>query len=179
MNASMNASIMEIVRGVCVLALAGWIAPLGLAGPGMTDPGSLGVAIRGVAATFMAIGSALALASLRTMQRWGFRSEGGVRGGGPTHLVVQGSYRFVRNPFLVGIGLVVVGHQVRAPSVPLAAFALACAALARVMIVPREESRLGRRFGRPYAAYLDAIGRWLPSTRRRRAFAFLATILHP
>jgi len=137
-------------------------------------PGALGLV--GVAA--MIVGSVLALWSIRACVKWGYR-DGAAGREQPSHLVVQGPYGEVRNPFHLGVGLLVAGELLLAPSWPMAGYLAAVALAGHFVVVRREEPRLARRFGRAYAAYVRAVPRWIPRlVSRRERLAIRETIVH-
>jgi protein-S-isoprenylcysteine O-methyltransferase Ste14 len=85
----------------------------------------------------------------------------------PRQLVVDGPYRFVRNPMAIGgIGQgIAVALALGSWGVLL--YAVAGALFWHVCIRPFEERDLARRFGESYVAYRTTVPLWRP---RRRAF---------
>ena len=80
----------------------------------------------------------------------------------PRELVVQGLYRYVRNPMYVG-GLTILIGQVlwfRAPALLLYAGAVFLAFY--LFVVVYEEPALTRKFGESYLRYRNAVPRWIP-----------------
>jgi protein-S-isoprenylcysteine O-methyltransferase Ste14 len=80
----------------------------------------------------------------------------------PMRLVTHGAYARIRHPFYTAFLLALLGATLALPH-PLAAivFLFACVQLNRT--AAREEARLLRStFGREYAGYLSATGRFLP-----------------
>jgi protein-S-isoprenylcysteine O-methyltransferase Ste14 len=89
---------------------------------------------------------------------------------GPTPaFVVAGPYLRSRNPLYGGSVLLLAGLALATRSPWLTLLAVAAAATAHGWVVRVEEPRLRVRFGDAYAAYLDAVPRWLPSRRRHAA----------
>jgi protein-S-isoprenylcysteine O-methyltransferase Ste14 len=80
----------------------------------------------------------------------------------PTHLVVRGLYRRVRNPMYLGVLLVVAGWAVVSRSARVVEYGLGIAIVAQLFVVLVEEPLLRRRFGAAYEAYGRAVRRWLP-----------------
>ena len=80
-------------------------------------------------------------------------------------LVAQGPYRRVRNPMISGVGAILLGEVLIAGSPWLALWFAIFAALNAVYIPLLEEPGLRERFGTDYAAYADAVPRWLPRLR--------------
>jgi protein-S-isoprenylcysteine O-methyltransferase Ste14 len=125
--------------------------------------GSLRLAMQLAGAACLAIGLALFAASLRR-----FASEG--RGtlapwDPPRELVVQGPYRFVRNPMISGVVFVLFGEALVLGSVPHGVWAAAFVALNLVYIPLVEEPGLERRFGEAYREYRAHVPRILPRLR--------------
>ena len=84
----------------------------------------------------------------------------------PKHLVVQGLYRYVRNPMYVGVTTILFGELLIART---AAFAWYCAAwlvAVNLFIIGYEEPALRHQFGASYEAYTKSVGRWIPRLPR-------------
>ena len=80
----------------------------------------------------------------------------------PTRFVASGPYRFVRNPMMLGIWLVLGGEAFLYQSKAVAAYLLVIMALAATFVRFIEEPDLERRFGPPYLAYKRTVPRWVP-----------------
>jgi protein-S-isoprenylcysteine O-methyltransferase Ste14 len=83
--------------------------------------------------------------------------------------VVQGLYRYVRNPMYVGVTTMLVGELLITQT---AAFAWYCAAwlvAVNLFILGYEEPTLRHQFGASYEAYMKSVGRWIPRLPRRAA----------
>jgi protein-S-isoprenylcysteine O-methyltransferase Ste14 len=80
----------------------------------------------------------------------------------PKRLVVQGLYRYVRNPMYVGVLLVIVGWTVFFWSSAILIYGLGVGMLVHVFVVLVEEPMLEQQFGQAYMSYREAVGRWLP-----------------
>ena len=111
----------------------------------------------------LAVGLALFVASLRQFA---------VRGRGtlapwdpPKRLVVEGPYRYVRNPMISGVLFLLVGEALTLRSWPHAEWAMLFLAINLVYIPLSEEPQLERRFGASYAEYRQHVGRLLPRLR--------------
>ncbi len=85
----------------------------------------------------------------------------------PTRLVMQGPYRYVRNPMYVGLFLVLVGEAMLYASFFVLLYALFLVAAAHIFVVFYEEPTLRRRFGESYKQYLRSVPRWLPRMPQR------------
>jgi protein-S-isoprenylcysteine O-methyltransferase Ste14 len=80
----------------------------------------------------------------------------------PRRLVVQGPYRFVRNPMYVGAGLALAGAAVFYRSLALLAYGGVFVLVMHLVVVAYEEPILRRTFGKEYEAYCERTGRWWP-----------------
>lgn len=81
----------------------------------------------------------------------------------PRRLVVQGPYRFVRNPMYLGAGLALSGAALFYQSIPLLAYAGAFLVVTHLFVVLYEEPTLRRTFDKDYEAYSRRVGRWWPN----------------
>ena len=103
-------------------------------------------------------GVLLFLSSLRTMRRAGTE----VRPGRPaTSLVVEGPYRFTRNPIYLGLTLLYAGITALANSLPSALLLPLILVVMRRGVIDREERYLERTFGEEYLQYKTRVRRWL------------------
>lgn len=80
----------------------------------------------------------------------------------PRRLVVDGPYRYVRNPMYLGAMISLLGAAVCYQSLSLLVYLLVFALWAHSFVVAYEEPRLRRTFGDEYAAYAARVGRWVP-----------------
>ena len=80
----------------------------------------------------------------------------------PPVLVVQGLYRYVRNPVYLSVTLIVLGEVLLMRSMALRAYWAVWFVAVNVFIIRYEERALRRRFGRAYLRYCATVGRWLP-----------------
>ncbi|OEU67867.1 MAG: hypothetical protein BA863_12135 [Desulfovibrio sp. S3730MH75] len=85
----------------------------------------------------------------------------------PTLLVVQGLYRYVRNPMYIGLFLVLIGEAMLFSSFFVLIYSLFFVAVAHIFVVFYEESALRRKFGESYKQYLKSVPRWLPRIPHR------------
>jgi protein-S-isoprenylcysteine O-methyltransferase Ste14 len=79
----------------------------------------------------------------------------------PRRLVVQGPYRYVRNPMYLGAALALSGAAVFYRSAPLFGYAGLFLLATHLFVVWYEEPTLARLFGAEYEAYRARVGRWL------------------
>jgi protein-S-isoprenylcysteine O-methyltransferase Ste14 len=80
----------------------------------------------------------------------------------PRRLVVQGPYRFVRNPMYIGAGLALAGAALFYESVPLLVYVGAFLLASHLFVLLYEEPTLRRTFGPEYEAYCHRVRRWWP-----------------
>lgn len=80
----------------------------------------------------------------------------------PKTLVQVGPYRFVRNPMMLGVLMVVLGEALIISSMAIALWFAALFAAMNVFIVFFEEPGLKKRFGENYVEYTRHVGRWIP-----------------
>jgi len=85
----------------------------------------------------------------------------------PRELVVQGLYRYVRNPMYLGVATILLGEVLLVRSLELLAYWLIVFAGANLFVIGYEEPSLRRRFGEPYDRYTKQVGRWLPRLTAR------------
>jgi protein-S-isoprenylcysteine O-methyltransferase Ste14 len=80
----------------------------------------------------------------------------------PRRFVVEGPYRFVRNPMISGVIFVLLAEACIFRARPLAEWA-GLFVLINVIYIPLlEEPMLVARFGEPYVRYKEAVRRFLP-----------------
>lgn len=77
-------------------------------------------------------------------------------------LVINGPYRWTRNPMYLGMALIYAGLAVAFDSL-LAIILLAFGVLPiiQTQVIAKEERYLEGKFGEPYLAYKKQVGRWL------------------
>lgn len=83
----------------------------------------------------------------------------------PKNLVVEGPYRYVRNPMISGVFFVLAGEALVLRSWPHGQWALLFLVINLVFIPFVEEPQLERRFGASYAEYRQHVGRIFPRRR--------------
>jgi protein-S-isoprenylcysteine O-methyltransferase Ste14 len=136
-----------------VLALTDFEIGWGLDGAAQAVPLLAGAAL---------IGCGLLLMH-RTIFLFAREGEGTLAPWDPTQrLVVRGPYRFVRNPMIVGVLLVVLGEAALFGAPALATWAALFFLMNAVWFPLVEEPALVRRFGRDYDEYRRHVPRWLP-----------------
>ena len=80
----------------------------------------------------------------------------------PRRLVIQGPYRFVRNPMYIGAGLSLGGAAFFYDSLPLLGYTGIFFLIAHLFVILYEEPVLRRTFGREYEVYCHQTKRWWP-----------------
>jgi len=83
----------------------------------------------------------------------------------PAHLVVRGPYRFVRNPMISGVILIILAESLILRSLPLAEWAGTFLLINMIYIPLFEEPFLEQRFGEEYRSYKRHVRRFLPRLR--------------
>lgn len=140
------------------------LIPLWIARDGGTrlavGPSPAALALQTLGAVLLAIGLRLFVASL---SRFATEGQGTLAPWDPPReLVVRGPYRYVRNPMISGVILVLFGEAALLLSVPHALWAVAFLALNLLMIPLFEEPQLERRFGDGYREYCRHVPRVIP-----------------
>ena len=78
-----------------------------------------------------------------------------------TAIVQSGPYRFSRNPIYLAFSVVVLGLACWVNSLWLLVTLAAAVSIMGLIVIPREEHYLERRFGAAYLAYKTKVRRWL------------------
>jgi protein-S-isoprenylcysteine O-methyltransferase Ste14 len=82
-----------------------------------------------------------------------------------TRLVAEGPYRYVRNPMISGVLLILLGEAACFASLPLLIWFAGVFAVNAVYLPLVEERGLRRRFGADYDEYAAHVPRWIPRMR--------------
>ena len=83
----------------------------------------------------------------------------------PTRLVVSGPYRYVRNPMISGVLMILAGEALVHGSLTLGFWFLGFLVLNQIYFMILEEPMLESRFGEDYRRYKKAVPRWIPQLR--------------
>jgi protein-S-isoprenylcysteine O-methyltransferase Ste14 len=83
----------------------------------------------------------------------------------PRALVIQGLYRYVRNPMYLSVTLIVLGEVLLTQSRALFIYWLIWFTVANIFVRGYEEPTLRRQFGPAYDQYTAGVPRWLPRLR--------------
>jgi len=111
---------------------------------------------------------ALALA-IYLWSTWNFAARG--RGtplplDAPKRLVIQGPYRYIRNPMYLAVFSALLGWLLLYQITVLLLYAFIFAAVATLFVMGYEEPHLARSFGAEYDQYRAKVPRWLPRLPR-------------
>ena len=85
----------------------------------------------------------------------------------PRRLVIQGPYRFVRNPMYIGAGLALAGAALFYESWPLLGYTALFFLVTHLFVLLYEEPALQRTFGQEYEAYRRRVRRWWPKRSKK------------
>lgn len=80
----------------------------------------------------------------------------------PSRLVVAGPYRYVRNPMIAGVILIIIAESLVFPSLLLAEWAAAFFVINAIYFPLIEEPQLASRFGDEYRQYKRHVRRLIP-----------------
>jgi protein-S-isoprenylcysteine O-methyltransferase Ste14 len=142
------------------------LIPLWLArrnGTGLALGAGPAVAVQALGIGLLAVGLVLFVASLR---RFATEGQGTLAPWDPPRaLVVHGPYRYVRNPMISGVVLVLFGEAAVLLSRPHLFWALLFLGVNAVYIPLLEEPLLVARFGDAYRTYCRHVPRLLPRWR--------------
>jgi protein-S-isoprenylcysteine O-methyltransferase Ste14 len=133
-----------------------------------TSGTNAGWGLGGVLVALPVLGGAIAiLAGLglwyRTVRLFAREGEGTLAPWDPTRkLVVRGPYRYVRNPMITGVLLVLLGEAALFGSLLILVWAVAFFAINTVWFRLVEEPGLVKRFGDEYEQYRRHVPRWVP-----------------
>jgi protein-S-isoprenylcysteine O-methyltransferase Ste14 len=80
----------------------------------------------------------------------------------PKKLVVEGAYRYVRNPMISSVLMIVLGESLIFSSIELFLLFILFFIVNHIYFVYSEEPGLIRRFGNDYIEYKQNVPRWIP-----------------
>ncbi|MFH1351796.1 MAG: isoprenylcysteine carboxylmethyltransferase family protein [Pseudomonadota bacterium] len=80
----------------------------------------------------------------------------------PKKLVVRGPYRYVRNPMISGVSLILFAEALLLQSWPIAVWMMVFFIGNAIYFPLVEEKGLGKRFGDEYRNYKTHVPRWIP-----------------
>ena len=144
-----------VVAGLIPWLLTGW-SPL--------PPDDLPGAVRWTGLILIAAGLVVVLEAFARFAIEGLGTPAPVA---PTRtLVVNGFYRFVRNPMYVAVAALIFGQAVLFASWGVALYGVVIVVAFDAFVRLYEEPTLRRAYGESYAAYCAATPRWIPRLRR-------------
>jgi len=85
----------------------------------------------------------------------------------PRELIVRGPFRFVRNPMMWALLLVILGESLSSGSLLVMLWLVAWSRIGHRLVVMYEEPQMEQRFGEQYRAYCARVPRWFPRLARR------------
>ena len=93
-----------------------------------------------------------------------------IKGGGGTpapwkpinNLIIEGPYKLVRNPMLLGVYFILFGMAVFLSSWPIFIWLVVFFAGYNTYTVFKEEPELQERYGKSYLQYKEGVPRWIP-----------------
>lgn len=126
--------------------------------------GTVGAAQNLIFATILAVPAVLLAA--KTVRLFMYEGEGTPAPWDPPRkFVVSGPYRYVRNPMLVAVNLLILAEALALSSLALLVWAVFFFLLNTVYFAFVEEPGLERRFGEAYLKYKASVPRWIPNLR--------------
>ena len=84
----------------------------------------------------------------------------------PRRVVIEGPYRFVRNPMYIGATLGLAGAAIFYGSLSLSIYAASFLLVAHLFVIFYEEPALRKSFAAEYEAYCQRVRRWVPGRTR-------------
>mgnify|MGYP002713166483 CR=1 FL=1 len=146
---------------VVVVVVPAWLLTAFTASDSRWANGSLNaVLFRIIGGALIIIGLALFIWCVALFARIG---QGTLAPWDPTrNLVAIGPSRFVRNPMISGVALILAGQAIFWGSWVMAIWAGLFTLINHVYFVFAEEPGLEKRFGEPYHMYKTNVPRWLP-----------------
>jgi protein-S-isoprenylcysteine O-methyltransferase Ste14 len=80
----------------------------------------------------------------------------------PKKLVIRGLYRYVRNPMILGVLIVLFGEALSLWSMNILIWAVSFLFINTIYFIIYEEPNLESRFGDDYREYKKHVSRWIP-----------------
>jgi protein-S-isoprenylcysteine O-methyltransferase Ste14 len=136
------------------------IAPATKSRPGFTSPTSIWFWLALPAAI---IGLALSVWTVRLFVKFGKGTP--APWDPPNRLVIRGPYRYVRNPMIIGVLLMLLAEATLFQSWPIAIWMMVFFLGNMIYFPLGEEKDLERRFGDAYRSYRTHVPRWIPRLR--------------
>lgn len=86
----------------------------------------------------------------------------------PKELVLQGMYKYVRNPMYIGVLSLLIGEAIFFASLLIALYTVLVFICFHLFVVACEEPTLRAKFGDSYRRYCDSVPRWIPRRKKTR-----------
>jgi Putative protein-S-isoprenylcysteine methyltransferase len=80
-------------------------------------------------------------------------------------LIIDGIYRYVRNPMIIGVLIVLIGESIAILSQSIFEWAFTFFIINNIYFVLLEEPLLEKKFGAEYQEYKKNVPRWIPSLK--------------
>lgn len=80
-------------------------------------------------------------------------------------LVIQGPYRYCRNPMITGVLLILIGEALIFHSTGILIWALTFFGINTLYFIFFEEPELSEKFGEGYQEYKQQVPRWIPGSK--------------
>ena len=150
-----TAAFLVLAPGTVAGLIPWWISHWRLRPPFLGFP-----SLRAIGVLLIAAGIAIVLESFGRFALQGIGTPAPVF---PTrHLVIQGSYRYVRNPMYVAVTSMILGQALLLGNLHLLEYAVFAWLVANLFVLLYEEPTLRRSFGAEYEAYCAHVPRWIP-----------------
>lgn len=81
------------------------------------------------------------------------------------HMVIVGPYRYMRNPMILGVLLILLGESVCLYSLSILIWFAVCFLINHIYFIKSEEPGLVKRFGNEFERYKENVPRWIPRRR--------------
>ena len=141
------------------------LVPWWLTGWEVESPLPFWAPLRVVGAALVVLG---ALGLLSSFSRFALEGAGTPAPAAPTErLVVDGLYRYVRNPMYIAVAATIVGQALLFGQSILLVYAALFLAVTATFVRLYEEPTLRQRYGEQYEAYRRAVPGWWPRRPRR------------
>lgn len=153
-----SAIFLVIAPGTVMFLLPWWISRWHI------GPPFFGLSLfRAIGALLIAAGLPVLLDSFARFAIQGFGTPAPVAP--PTHLVVTGLYRYVRNPMYVAGVLIITGQALFFGNLRVLAYVFGVWLIFHLFVLLYEEPILHRKFGAQYDQYRINVRRWAPRLR--------------
>jgi protein-S-isoprenylcysteine O-methyltransferase Ste14 len=150
---------LAILPGIVLILIPGFL----IAGFGNAIEMNYNPWAMGLGTVVLVLGLLLMFLSFRLFFRVGM---GTIAPWDPTkQLISQGIYRYVRNPMILGVVLVLLAESVLTSALIISLWAGLFWIGNHFYFVISEEPGLAKRFGESYIQYMHTVPRWLPKIR--------------